>query len=104
MVALEAILLLLAIVGLVAAGGLFYLANGKRRALDKALAEAEARAAELVAKAEADAQNQHKALILEARDEALRLKLDAERELKELQLEAARRESRALQKEETLDA
>lgn len=104
MVALEAILLLLAVVGLAVAGGLVYVANNKRKAVEKTLAEAEARAKELVAKADADAQNQHKALILEARDEAHRLKLDAERELKEQQAEVSRRENRAIQKEETLDA
>lgn len=95
--------LIVAIIGILLAGGLLFAANQRRREVEKALLEARARSQEIVAKAEVDAENQKKALVLSAKDEAYRIREEAEREIREQQSEVAKRENRLQQKEESLE-
>ncbi len=104
MTGLGTILLIVAIVGLAVAVGLLVVANNKHQAVEKTLREAEARAKELIARAEIEAESKTKEFLLVAKDEAYKFRSEAEREIKDLQAELAKRENRLLQKEETLDS
>lgn len=64
---------------------------------------AEARARELVAEAEREAQTKRKEALVEAKDEVLRLREEADREINTRRLDLDRRESRLEQREQQID-
>jgi len=104
MTAPATILLIAAVLAIAVAVGLLVAVQSQRSSLARQLADAETRAKELLAKAAQDAENERRALVLAAKDEAIQLRSETEREIKDLQAEIAKRENRLLQKEESLDA
>ncbi len=97
------ILLGIAAVAATLAASYLILLNYRRQAVEQTLQQAEAKARDLVAKAEVDADTRQKQLLLEAKEASHQLRLDAEREIKDRQAELAKRERRLELKEETLD-
>src|SRR6266568_4961439 len=92
---------LMVIVGLAGGIGIGYLV---RKAISEARAGAvELRARELMAEAERDAVSVKSQALVDAKDEAIRIRQEAEGEVRVRTAEVARRESRLNQKEETLD-
>ena len=92
---------LLLVVGLLAGVGIGYFV---RKALSESRAGAiEVRAREMLAEAERDAVSVKSQALVEAKDEAIRIRQEAEAEAKTRAAEVQRRESRLIQKEETLD-
>jgi ribonuclease Y len=71
----------------------------RRRAVGTSLVQAEEQASRILAEAE----SRQKELLLEARDETLKLRTTLEEEIRERRAEASRVEQRLLQREETLD-
>lgn len=91
----------LLIVGLLAGIGIGYVV---RKSLSESKAGAiEVRAREMLATAERDAVTAKSQALVEAKDEAIRIRQEAEAEAKTRSVEVQRRESRLIQKEETLD-
>jgi ribonuclease Y len=89
------------VVGLLVGVGVGYLV---RKTVSEAKAGAiEVRAREMLAEAERDAVAVKSQALVEAKDEAIRIRQEAEAEAKSRNAEVQRRESRLLQKEETLD-
>ena len=70
---------------------------------EKAIGTAEKEAIRIVEQAKKDGESKKKELLIEAKEEALRIKNEHERENKERRAEIAKLEKRAIQKEETLD-
>ena len=95
--------LIVAIIGIIIAASLLNVASQRRKEVEKALADALARSQEILAKAELEAENQKKAMLLSAKDEAFHLRTEAEKEIREQQSELTKRENRLLQKEESLE-
>src|SRR5947208_2367608 len=92
---------LMLVVGLLAGAGIGYFV---RKALIEARTGAvEVRAREIMAEAERDAMAAKSQALVEAKDEAIRIRQEAEAEAKARAAEVQRRESRLIQKEETLD-
>ena len=92
---------LMVIVGLAGGIGIGYLV---RKSISEARAGAvELRARELMAEAERDAVSVKSQALVDAKDEAIRIRQEAEGEVRVRTAEVARRESRLNQKEETLD-
>src|SRR3989440_1804687 len=91
----------LLIVGLAVGVGIGYLV---RKSISESKAGAiEVRAREILAKAERDAISAKSQALVDAKDEAIRIRQEAEAEVKTRTAEVTRRESRLNQKEETLD-
>lgn len=97
------ILIGIAAVAATLAAGYLIVLNYRRQAVEQTLQQAQAAARDLLAKAEADADNRKKELLLEAKEASHQLRLDAERDIKDRQAELAKRERRLEQKEEALD-
>jgi ribonuclease Y len=91
----------LLIVGLAVGVGIGYLV---RKSISESKAGAiEVRAREILAKAERDAISAKSQALVDAKDEAIRIRQEAEAEVKTRTVEVTRRETRLNQKEETLD-
>lgn len=89
------------VVGLVIGCGVGYIV--RRKIAEAKLSSAEEAAAKIVNEAKRSAEAKKKEIILEAKDEAHRLRIEAERDLKERRSELQRVERRINQKEESLD-
>jgi ribonuclease Y len=92
-----AIAIIVGLVCLLAGAGLGYLA--RRRSMGTELQQAEEQASRIVSEAE----SRQKELLLEAKEEALRLQNTADAEVRERRAETQRIEQRLISKEETLD-
>jgi ribonucrease Y len=91
----------LLIVGLAVGVGIGYLV---RKSISESKAGAiEVRAREILAEAERDAISAKSQALVDAKDEAIRIRQEAEAEVKTRTVEVTRRETRLNQKEETLD-
>lgn len=75
----------------------------RRLVAEAKIRSAEARALDIISKAEKEAEGKKREAILEAKEEVHRLRSDLERETRERRAELQRLERRLLQKEETLD-
>ncbi|OYD09524.1 ribonuclease Y [Paludifilum halophilum] len=87
---------------------LFFLGSGigyyiRRMTAEARIGSAEKEAEQIIDKAKNDAKNLQRERELEARDEAHRLRAEAEQEIREQRNGLARMEQRLMQKEETLD-
>ena len=67
------------------------------------IGSAESRATTLIGEAEREAETQRREIVVQAQDEALRLRQEVEEELKTRRMDVDRRESRAEQREEQLE-
>ncbi|HEY4668335.1 MAG TPA: ribonuclease Y [Tepidiformaceae bacterium] len=94
---MSAIAIVVGLAGLLLGAAAGYLA--RRRAVGTSLVQAEEQASRILAEAE----SRQKELLLEARDETLKLRTTLEEEIRERRAEASRVEQRLLQREETLD-
>ena len=95
----------LVLVAAVAAGALgFYLGGeNRKRTAEAKIGSAEEEAKRIVNDAIKAAEQKRKETIIEAKDEAFKLKSDADKEIKERRAEISRQERRIDQKEEALD-
>ena len=95
----------LVLVAAVAAGALgFYLGGeNRKRTAEAKIGSAEEEAKRIVNDAIKTAEQKRKETIIEAKDEAFKLKSDADKEIKERRAEISRQERRIDQKEEALD-
>ena len=75
----------------------------RRRIAEKAIGSAETEAKRIIETAQKDGEAAKKELIIEAKDNIIKLKADADREIKERRNEVSKLEHRVLAKEETLD-
>lgn len=98
---MDATVVLVLGLGLLAGGGVGYFAS--RRVAARRAGSAEGRAASLLADAEREAEAVKREALVEAKGESIRIRQEAEAEAKERAAEVARRESRLIQREETLD-
>ena len=87
------------VIGAVVVGAIAIVVLRSRRSSDQGQADAAAEASRLLAEAE----TRHKELLLEAKEEAIRLRGQAETEITERRTEVTRQERRLAQREETLD-
>lgn len=94
---MSAIAIVVGLAGLLLGVAVGYLA--RRRTVGTSLVQAEEQASRILAEAE----SRQKELLLEARDETLKLRTTLEEEIRERRAEASRVEQRLLQREETLD-
>ncbi len=94
---MSAIAIVVGLAGLLLGAAAGYLV--RRRAVGTSLVQAEEQASRILAEAE----SRQKELLLEARDETLKLRTTLEEEIRERRAEASRVEQRLLQREETLD-
>jgi ribonuclease Y len=90
-----------AIIGLLAGGAVGYTA--RKRIAERKISSAEQEAEKLLDDARKGADSAKKEVLLEAKDEAHRIRLEVEQEMKDRRSEQQRTEKRLLQKEETLD-
>ncbi len=99
------ITILLILAAAVVAGSLcFYLGiNYRKKVAEARIGSAEDEAKRIVNDAIKDAEQKHKEVILEAKDEIFRMRNESERELRERRSEVTRSERRIQQKEESLD-
>ena len=97
--------MVLVLVAAVAAGALgFYLGGeNRKRTAEAKIGSAEEEAKRIVNDAIKTAEQKRKETIIEAKDEAFKLKSDADKEIKERRAEISRQERRIDQKEEALD-
>ena len=97
--------MVLVLVAAVAAGALgFYLGGeNRKRTAEAKIGSAEEEAKRIVNDAIKAAEQKRKETIIEAKDEAFKLKSDADKEIKERRAEISRQERRIDQKEEALD-
>ncbi|MCL6453415.1 MAG: ribonuclease Y [Alicyclobacillus sp.] len=91
----------IAVVALVIGYGVGYLV--RKKIAEAKIGSAEAKALEIIESAHRDIEAKQKEALLEAKDEAHRIRLDAEREGRERRAELQKLERRVLQKEESLD-
>ncbi len=75
----------------------------RKKIAESKIGSAEAEAANIVSMAEKNSEAKKKEILLEAKEESLKLKNDVEKDLKERRTELQRLERRLLQKEEALD-
>ncbi len=94
---MPAILLIVGLAGLLVGGAVGFVA--RRRAVGTSLEQAEAQASRILAEAE----TRQKELLLEVKEEELKLRNAVEAEIRERRTEAMRAEQRLTQKEESLD-
>jgi ribonucrease Y len=94
---MSAIAIVVGLAGLLVGAAVGYLA--RRRSVGTSLLQAEEQASRILAEAE----SRQKELLLEARDETLKLRTTLEEEIRERRAEASRVEQRLLQREDTLD-
>jgi ribonuclease Y len=92
---------IVALVAAAAGGVVGYLV--RRASAESVLGSAEAQARKLVETAERDADSKKREMLVEAREEAQRLRGEVERELREQRVEQQRLEKRLVQREEALD-
>ncbi|MDE5853567.1 MAG: ribonuclease Y [Ruminococcus sp.] len=104
------VLIVGALIGGVAVGGLFGYKKGISAGIDQHKRESEAvmgsaeqQASRIIADAERDADNKRKSALVEAKDEIHKLRSEADKELKDRRAELSRQERRMQQKEENLD-
>ncbi|MEG2004045.1 MAG: Rnase Y domain-containing protein, partial [Clostridia bacterium] len=84
--------------------GCFYAGIAFRKKIaEKAIKSAEVEAKRIVDDAQKSGETKKKEYLLEAKEEALRIKNDAEKEIKERRVDLQRIEKRVVQKEENLD-
>jgi ribonuclease Y len=92
----------LAVVGLLAGVGIgFFIFT---QVSQRRVGSAEARAKEMLAQAQREAESTKREALVEARDEALKIQREGENEIKQRSAEVGKKESRLNQKEETLDS
>jgi ribonuclease Y len=92
---------LMLVLGLLAGLGIGYLV--RKSIAEKRSGELEARARDLLSEAKREADTVKREALMEAKDEAIRIRQEAEAEAKQRSAELQRKESRLIQREETLD-
>ena len=75
----------------------------RKKVAEKLIGGAEKHAEDIVAEAKKDAEQKKKAMLVEAKEEVLKTKAEADREIKERRNEVLRLEKKAVQKEENLE-
>ena len=98
-------LLLAIVITAVVAGGLFFILGitYRKRVAEAEIGGAETEAKKIINDAIKASESKKRELLLEAKEETHKIKLDLERELKERRLELQKQERRLVQKEETID-
>jgi len=94
------------VIGITAAAGCIGFAAGyilRKRFSERKIGSAEDRAREIMAEAQRAGEAERRELLLEAKEEAHKMRAEADRENKERRLEVQRVERRLIQREETID-